>query len=1226
MILSPPVIVEELSVCSKNIRLRGQLRGAKVAAFVDGNPTPIMEATAEWPDQWFALTGAVALHPGDVVRASQQLGADTSVLSSEPVSVQDRSISTPVFAAPLVGCSTIAVVESLAPGAHVHVEDASNSGIGDADSAGSRVVVTLTRNVGNGEILHAQSDACGAPGGGIISSLPAEPMRGAQPKLDAPALGGAMECQRVLHFTNTRVGAILQLERESGTIFWTCSASELNGRIDPPLVKDERLVFWQEPPTRSCEAENSDKVTVTVVGGPPGPPRISTRPCPGSRWIVVHDLVPSATVKVFADATEVCVFEAAEASQEVDLGGAVLVPGQKLTVAQGLCGVFGAASPVPSWVTKPPLESVPRFPEQLFSCASIVRVSGLAGASRVSIYSDRLKGRIGFGFADDESIDIEVHPPLIEPDRIYASVTGCAGGTAAREVEPMRDLPPFFVAEPTEDDISVLVQNLIPGCTVDVIVDQHWAGGTRCAAKETRVRLTKALKTNQQVTVYARMCTQVRKANPVTVKPPLKVSWSRPTPLGLLMNSGHYASGRVQAALALPGRLLLGTEEGGVWVMSAGGIAMPLSLDWPNPTVRSLARGTRGDEHIYCGTTNGVMETDPTQPVPLFSWRRVNGIPAVAGVGPGTTINDILVLPARSLIFVATNAGLWWSSVPATTGIGYVWSTDPVVSGANVLSICEGPGDSVVGYGINAMGGGFVRGEWVGANLQWTNTTPGASGAVSDARLTTVVSRMANGHVASCASDRTRMVAGVADQPVGNNLTAWLAVLLSDDGGKTWSIPYTDANLQQFKPGVGIVDMGFQAERNLRVAVHPKDKKRIVIAGRRTGLFGSEDGGVTWDVSVWPAVMDESFHADCLCMVFDASDPSGNTMVIGSDGGAYVSTDFGKTWDDSNNRTLSTLMFDQQIWSAAPAMSASERFPGLIVGAFQDNGKGYLSADGEPWRELGRVGDGQRALFVTGDIVMNGGNDDADLRWARWDGAKFVDEVTLEPPNYPAGLQFMPFMARIPYPSTKDQASGALMIAVAGDNQAGGNVYGLYDRGPAHNPASDRLYWMTVGTVPFQITAIATLTGKLILVGTTGTHAYLLDPGTGTVVETTMPPGLASDAIRWISLGGSSLAFALVQNTLLRTLDMATWSVVGTPGGTICNVITVDRAVDPVRLFLGGSDGVWSSRDLGATWVATSGQPRHPQANHLEVVEYASGGRVINMGTWNWSVWRAQLG
>jgi len=37
---------------------------------------------------------------------------------------------------------------------------------------------------------------------------------------------------------------------------------------------------------------------------------------------------------------------------------------------------------------------------------------------------------------------------------------------------------------------------------------------------------------------------------------------------------------------------------------------------------------------------------------------------------------------------------------------------------------------------------------------------------------------------------------------------AILAMLRSDDGGQTWTIPYADATLTMFQPGGGFVDLG----------------------------------------------------------------------------------------------------------------------------------------------------------------------------------------------------------------------------------------------------------------------------------------------------------------------------------------------------------------------------------------------------------------------------------
>jgi hypothetical protein len=1225
---SAPTIVEDLSVCSREIRLRGQLRGAVVRAFVDGRDGPIMEAAAVWPDERYALRAGAVLAPGDRVRATQTLDGQTSAASTDPATVQAQSTTTPYFVAPLVACSLIAVVDGVAPGATVEILDAAAAPLASVASPGALTVVTLPRTVNSQEVLSATADACGAGAGGGSRSLPAERM----PKLAAPVLAGAQECQRILVFSNVQPGAILNLRRAGGVTFWTCPGTELHGRIDPPLVKDEVLEFWQEPPSRICELQPGEVVRTTVAGGPPGPPVVQTRPCPGSKWLRLSGLVPSATVKILADGVDLCAFEAAEATQTVDLAGFDLASGQKLTAVQGLCGVFGLPSPVPSWVTLPPSTSDLRLPERLLGCAAVVRVAGIAGASRVSVYSGVLKGRIGYVLTDGGTVDVAVSPPLIAGDTLSVGVEGCSPAGITGSVEPPPDVPPFEVIPPRARDASVEVRRLLPGCHVDVVVDGSWAGGGVSGGTAFRAPLKSALRRGQQVAVTVRLCAQLRTSPPVAVLDALAIQWTRPTPLALQNTAGHFMSGRVMAAVLWPDRALLGTEEGGLWLATPAGPAIPLSQDWPTPLVRSLARGPRGPEHIYCGTTGGLLETDVATLVPMLSWTPVGGLTGPPG-GPGQIVQDLLLV--GPLIFLATNAGVWWATIPPAAGAAYAWQTDPLVAALNVQSLCRGPNDSVIAYGVAPAGGRFFRGAPAGAAYAWADVTPSAPGPGpgSDARLDVVAQKMATGRVASCPADPNRVcaVVSVRVKVGGGDGEAILAMLRSDDGGQTWSIPYADATLTMFQPGGGFVDLGFQADRNIGIAVHATNRDAVLLIARRTGLLGSMDGGATWDAGAWPAVLDGTFHADGLCYAFDPTDPSGNTLLVGNDGGAFLSRDFGRSWNTDYNRTLTTLMFTNPGESIKPALSASPTIEGLVVGAFQDNGKAYLKADGEPWRELGSVGDGNSALFVTGDVEMSFGDDtDGDVKWAQWDGNQFGGEVRLKPDGY-AG-PFEPCMARIPYPQRKD-ASGALMIAVACDNDNSGRVRGLFDRGAGHDPGAERFFWTLIGEAPAaNLYAIASFSGQIVVAGgikgagdAAAPAIYLLDPATGGVVEAALPPGASANTPRWISLHDETAGFALHASDVWRTTDLMTWTQVPHALGGAVDVLAVDPGADPVRVIVAGSDGVWTSRDYGATWDATGGNPKHPQANHLDVVAYPSGRRVAHLGTWNWSLWRAEL-
>jgi hypothetical protein len=112
-----------------------------------------------------------------------------------------------------------------------------------------------------------------------------------------------------------------------------------------------------------------------------------------------------------------------------------------------------------------------------------------------------------------------------------------------------------------------------------------------------------------------------------------------------------------------------------------------------------------------------------------LAWKAVDGF-GVPGVAPASNpqINDSLVLPSKNLIVIATNNGVWWSTIPATPAFGYngyKWSTDPLVANGLFTALTTGLSDSIVCGRIGAPGSGFFVASWSGGSLNWLNTTPG---------------------------------------------------------------------------------------------------------------------------------------------------------------------------------------------------------------------------------------------------------------------------------------------------------------------------------------------------------------------------------------------------------------------------------------------------------------------------------------------------------------------
>ena len=179
----------------------------------------------------------------------------------------------------------------------------------------------------------------------------------------------------------------------------------------------------------------------------------------------------------------------------------------------------------------------------------------------------------------------------------------------------------------------------------------------------------------------------------------------------------------------------------------------------------------------------------------------------------------------------------------------------------------------------------------------------------------------------------------------------------SNDGGDTWG---------------RINELNFRPFYFSRVAVHPENPERVYMPGWNVAV--SDDGGVTFRQS------SAEVHVDHHAIVLDPEDPE--RILLGNDGGLYISHDGAATWDFVNHLDLG------QFYHVAVDTSRPYR----VGGGLQDNGSwigpsatsfraGSANSPGilaEDWRAI-YGGDGFRVLFdpVDPDIVYatsQGGN------------------------------------------------------------------------------------------------------------------------------------------------------------------------------------------------------------------------------------------------------------
>lgn len=144
--------------------------------------------------------------------------------------------------------------------------------------------------------------------------------------------------------------------------------------------------------------------------------------------------------------------------------------------------------------------------------------------------------------------------------------------------------------------------------------------------------------------------------------------------------------------------IVVAADKGGVWRLTSAGDGTPMSHDWDNPDMLSLASGP-GPEQIFA--TSGELKgkgalwvTDPQAADPFTAWHKIPIPDAARGV------TRVIVLPGVSRIVISAQRGFWWSALPsASNPFAYQWMQ--VVAGLPPLGndvwseIAHGPDESI---------------------------------------------------------------------------------------------------------------------------------------------------------------------------------------------------------------------------------------------------------------------------------------------------------------------------------------------------------------------------------------------------------------------------------------------------------------------------------------------------------------------------------------------------
>jgi len=376
---------------------------------------------------------------------------------------------------------------------------------------------------------------------------------------------------------------------------------------------------------------------------------------------------------------------------------------------------------------------------------------------------------------------------------------------------------------------------------------------------------------------------------------------------------GPFRAGRVTAVTgvpALPAIYYMGTPGGGVWKTADGGMVWKPIFDKERvASIGAIAVAPSDPNIVYIGTGdvsnvggavnqgNGMWRSsdagDSWQHIGLEDSRHIGAIwvdPRNANTVVVAALGHTFAPNVERGVFKTTDGGKTWKKV--------LYKDD--VTGA--VDVAFAPDNPLIGFA--ALWYHYVKPDTPFAGLLGTGgagiykTTDGGEtwNPVS-------IPQLANAHLGRI---------GVVVAPGGQRVFAIISerkeggLYRSDDGGATWKRITEDKRIQ----GNGYFS---------KVFLDPHNSDIVFVA--QTSLYRSTDGGVTFE-SYKGAPGGDDNHALWI-------DPTNSDyMIMGSDQGATVSMDGGKTWSSWYNQPTGQIYH----------VSTDNRFPYWVYGTQQDSG------------------------------------------------------------------------------------------------------------------------------------------------------------------------------------------------------------------------------------------------------------------------------------------------
>jgi photosystem II stability/assembly factor-like uncharacterized protein len=431
---------------------------------------------------------------------------------------------------------------------------------------------------------------------------------------------------------------------------------------------------------------------------------------------------------------------------------------------------------------------------------------------------------------------------------------------------------------------------------------------------------------------------------------------------------GPHRGGRVLAVTGVAGQpntFYFGAVGGGVWKTTTKGEVWTSLFDRaPIASIGALAIAPSSPDIIFVGTGEADMRSDISFGDGVYkstdagrTWKQV-------GLGDSRHIGRILIDPKNPDVVLVAALGHAYGpnnerGVFRTTDGGETWQKVLYKSDdTGAVDLCFDPNNSGIVYAAlwqtrrppwsvyapsNGPGSGLYKS--FDGGISWTQLTGHGLPAEPWGRVGVVVAR----------SDSRRVYALIDAKEGG--------LYRSDDAGQTWSRVGTDSRIRG------------RAWYFSGITVDPRNPDIVYVPN--VALYRSTDGGHTFG-AIKGAPGGDDYHDLWI-------DPDDSTrMIVGSDQGAVISVDGGRTWSSWYNQPTAQFYH----------VATDNQFPYQIYGAQQDSGTVAITSRSDygkiTYREWTSVAGGESGYIVPDPVdpkIVYGGNTGGRLyRWNKRTG------------------------------------------------------------------------------------------------------------------------------------------------------------------------------------------------------------------------------------------------